>query len=339
MNPRILFVVPSRRGGCVMSFAYDEIESLVATGIQSDIFVLETRLSVGRLWSQCRGLRRRVREFRPDLVHVHFGTLVAFLTAMVITVPFVMTFRGSDLNPSWSDGFFRNIIQKLMSHTAALRAAQIICVSEQLKRRLWWCSHKVSVVPSGVNLDHFYAGPQHVARGHLRWALEGKVVLFNAGFSPRLKRLDLAEKAVEILRRQNPSVRLEVLRGRIPHEEMPHCMNAADCLLLTSDFEGSPTVIKEALACGLPIVSVDVGDVRERLEGVTPSQMVGRDPAEIARALESVLSLGVRSNGPSLVAELSDKKIAWKIRSVYERIGVSNTMSGQKIDQIEGFQK
>jgi teichuronic acid biosynthesis glycosyltransferase TuaC len=118
-----------------------------------------------------------------------------------------------------------------------------------------------------------------------------------------------------------------------------HYMNAADCLLLTSDYEGSPTVIKEALACGLPIVSVDVGDVRDRLKGVSPSRIVGRDPVEIAAALESVLSLGERSNGPSLVSEVSDKKIAWKIRSVYERILLSITSSDQKIDPIEGFQR
>jgi teichuronic acid biosynthesis glycosyltransferase TuaC len=336
---RILFVVPSRRGGCVMSFAYDEIESLVATGIESGIFVLETRLSMGRLWSQCRDLRSRVREFRPDLVHVHFGTLVAFLTAMVCAVPFVVTFRGSDLNPSWRDGVVRNLIQKMLSHVTAFRAAEIICVSEQLKSRLWWCAKKVSVIPSGVNIDRFQPTPQSVARKHVGWPLDGRVVIFNAGFSPGLKRLDLAEKSVELLRGRGSSVRLEVLRGKVPHEAMPHYMNAADCLLLTSDFEGSPTVIKEALACGLPIVSVDVGDVRERLEGVTPSQIVGRDPAEIARALESVLSSGVRSNGPSLVAELSDKKIAWKIRSVYERIVFPNTLTGQKTDQIEGFQR
>lgn len=322
-----------------MSFAYDEIESLVATRIESEIFVLETRLSVGRLWSQCRQLRRRIRDFRPDLVHVHFGTLVAFLTAMVTTVPFVVTFRGSDLNPSWTDGFFRNLIQKMMSHATAFRAAEIICVSQQLKRRLWWCAKKVSVIPSGVDVGRFCPGSQSSARERVGWPREGRVVIFNAGFSPRLKRLDIAEKSVDILCHRDPSVRLEVLRGKIPHEAMPHYMNAADCLLLTSDFEGSPTVIKEALACGLPIVSVDVGDVRERLEGVSPSKIVGRDPVEIARALESVLGSGVRSNGPAIVADLSDKKIAWKIRSVYERIGFSNTLSGQKIDQVEGFQR
>jgi teichuronic acid biosynthesis glycosyltransferase TuaC len=336
---RVLFVVPSRQGGGVMSFAYDEIESLRATGVLSEIFELETRLSVGRLWSQCRQLRRRIREFRPDLVHVHFGTLVAFLTALVATVPFVVTFRGSDLNPSWADGFFRNLTQKMMSHVTAFRAAGIICVSRQLNDRLWWCRKKVSVIPSGVDLVLFRPMGLISAREQVEWSLEGRVVLFNAGFSPRLKRLDLAEKSIDLLRGRGYSVRMEVLRGRVPHERMPLYMNAADCLLLTSDYEGSPTVIKEALACGLPIVSVDVGDVRERLEGVTLSSVVARDEQQIALALESVLSAGGRSNGRSHVVDLSDDKIAWKIRSVYERIAPSRKMSSQNIEHFKGAQR
>lgn len=322
-----------------MSFAYEEIDSLVSTRIDSEVFVFDTKLSFGHLWSQCHQLRRRIREYHPDLIHVHFGSLVAILTALVARVPFVVTFRGSDLNPSWTDGFFRNLMQKMMSHVAAFRAAGIICVSEQLRKRLWWCAKKVSVIPSGVNMDRFHPMPQKSSREKLGWPLAGQVVIFNAGFSPLLKRLDLAEMSVELLRRRYPSVRLEVLRGRVPHENVPLYMNAADCLLLTSEYEGSPTVIKEALACGLPIVSVDVGDVRERLEGVTPSTIVARDAEKIAAALESVLSSEGRSNGPSQVADLADNKVAWKIRSVYERITCPNKRFIQEMNDCQGVQR
>ena len=65
-----------------------------------------------------------------------------------------------------------------------------------------------------------------------------------------------------------PSVRLEVLDGNVAPARVPALMNAADCLLVTSDAEGSPTVVQEALATNLPVVSVDVGDIAERLEGV-----------------------------------------------------------------------
>jgi glycosyltransferase involved in cell wall biosynthesis len=95
-------------------------------------------------------------------------------------------------------------------------------------------------------------------------------------------------------------------------------MNAADCLLLTSDHEGSPNVVKEAIACGLPVVSVDVGDVRERLRGVDPSSVVARDPHELGRALASMLGERRRSNGPSLAHAFALEGVAMQVRRTYE---------------------
>jgi glycosyltransferase involved in cell wall biosynthesis len=94
-------------------------------------------------------------------------------------------------------------------------------------------------------------------------------------------------------------------------------MNAADCLLLTSDWEGSPNVVKEALACNLPVVSVDVGDVRERLERVRPSVIVPRDSAEIGKAISDILKRGQRSNGRESGNVLSSETVSRRIVSLY----------------------
>ncbi len=84
-------------------------------------------------------------------------------------------------------------------------------------------------------------------------------------------------------------VRLEVLDGRTPPERVPELLNAADCLLLTSDREGSSTLLQEALACNLPVVSVNAGDSRERLAGVRHCAIVEREPAAIAAELARIL--------------------------------------------------
>jgi glycosyltransferase involved in cell wall biosynthesis len=94
-------------------------------------------------------------------------------------------------------------------------------------------------------------------------------------------------------------------------------MNASDCLLLTSDFEGSPDVIKEALACNLPIVSVDVGDVKERTEGVAGASIVGRDPRVIAAAAHEILDQGKRSSGRSKISELDAPRVRDAILALY----------------------
>ena len=75
-----------------------------------------------------------------------------------------------------------------------------------------------------------------------------------------------------------------------PHEEIILLMIACDALIVTSLQEGSPTIVKEALACDLPIVSVVVGDVAERLRGIEGCEIATDDrAATLADALERVL--------------------------------------------------
>ena len=107
-------------------------------------------------------------------------------------------------------------------------------------------------------------------------------------------------------------------------------MNGADCLVMTSDWEGSPNIIKEALACNLPIVAVDAGDVRERLVSVHPSHVVSRSGRDIGLGLAHILQSRGRSNGAATVKELSLERSAQKIRRVYDLV-----LSGGKLGREE----
>src|SRR5206468_5392800 len=132
---------------------------------------------------------------------------------------------------------------------------------------------------------------------------------FNAGGEGHNKRLDLAQAATGEAQRWEPSLRLEVLDGTVPPERIPAMMNAADCLLVTSDSEGSPSVVQEALATNLPVVSVDVGDVAERLKGVENACILPRDPQLLATALVELTRQPRRSNGRDRIDEFSSVRI------------------------------
>jgi glycosyltransferase involved in cell wall biosynthesis len=119
-----------------------------------------------------------------------------------------------------------------------------------------------------------------------------------------------------------------ILDGDIDPDAIPLYLNSADCLLITSDSEGSPYIVKEALSCDLPIVSVDVGDVSERIEGVTPSRIVRRDTEALAAAIVEMMSLGSRSNGHLAMRDLSEENVAERVRSIYERIISANQLVG-----------
>jgi glycosyltransferase involved in cell wall biosynthesis len=105
-----------------------------------------------------------------------------------------------------------------------------------------------------------------------------------------------------------------------PPDKMPLYMNAADVLLLTSSREGSPNVVKEALACNLPVVAVDVGDVRERLGQVDGCIVTADDhPQTIAAALQKVIQLGERVAGRDAVRHLDIRTTTRQIINVYHQ--------------------
>jgi teichuronic acid biosynthesis glycosyltransferase TuaC len=296
-----------------------QVASLEVPGVACQTFTVASRTSPRVVLHEWRRLRREIQAFKPDIVHAHYGTMTAFLAILSTALPVVVTFRGSDLNPNRGRGWLREAVGSLLSQLAALRAARIICVSHQLKGKLWWRRDRVSVIPSGVDVALFCPRDLQEARRELGWGRDEQVVLFNAG-DPICKRLDLARAAVQFAEYLSGRIRFVVLDGNVPPNLIPSMMNAADCLLLTSDWEGSPNVVKEALACNLPVVSVDVGDVRERLERVRPSLIVSRSACEIGKAISEILRQRQRSNGREGGNYLSTRAVSQRIISVYKAL-------------------
>jgi len=319
---RVVFVIPGDAHGSSMIFARRQAQSLAREGVEVSLFHLRSRTSPRELAREWRRFRRLLRSTDPHVVHAHFGTVTAAFAALAAPrKPLVITFRGSDLNPTaaaagWA-ARWRAATGRTLSQLAALRAGRIVCVSRQLRERLWWRRRDAVVLASGVDPEVFRPEPRAHARRRLGWGGGQRVVLFNAGHHPAIKRLDLASRALALTQELLAGVRMQVLDGGTPPAGVPELLNAADCLLLTSDFEGSPTVIQEALACNLPVVSVDVGDTAERLRGVSWSAIVPRDPAAIAAELARVLVAPGRSNGRRKVGEFSARRIARELHRIY----------------------
>lgn len=322
---RVLFVVPGPFEGSSMIFACRQASSLRELGVQVSFFHLSSRTSpmeIAREWVRFRGCLRRAN---PDVVHAHFGTVTALFAALAAAGrPLVVTYRGSDLNPAPRNAPFlyklRSWTGRVFSQLAALAADRIVCVSRPLQQRLWWRRGVVTVLPSGVDAEVFRPQPRERVRQTLGWCDATRVILFNAGRDARVKRLELARASAALAAAEVPRLRLEVLDGRTPPENIPALMNAADCLLLTSDSEGSPTVVQEALACNLPVVSVDVGDTAERLRGVQAASIAARDPHALARALVELLMVPRRSDGRKKIEEFSALRVAGELHRIYREL-------------------
>jgi teichuronic acid biosynthesis glycosyltransferase TuaC len=317
--PRVLMVIPESTDSTFI-FSRQQVDSLRQLGVPVRAFYLEVGRSPRSLLTEWKRFRGAVRTFDPQLVHAHYGTMTAFFAAIATRRPLFVTYHGSDLNPVPSISLLRSLTGRLLSQLAALRTAHIVCVSPALRCRLWWRRNRATVLPMGVDLSRFLPTALSEARRTLGWAPTDRVVLFNAGRYPGVKRLDLARDAVAAAEKLTGPIRFVVADGTTPPELMPTLMNAADCLLITSDYEGSPTIVKEALACNLPIVSVAVGDVADRLNGVQPSRIVSRNPADIGRALAEVLALQTRSNGRAFVRDLDSATIALRLIAAYQGV-------------------
>jgi glycosyltransferase involved in cell wall biosynthesis len=316
---RVLWVSPQPANAASMIFIERQMDSLLAAGVVGRKFHLQSRTSPFAMLGEWRRLRGEIRAFQPEIVHAQYGTATAFLAMLASLRPMVVTFRGSDLNPNQAKGRIRCFASRLLSQLAAGRARRILSVSEQLIGRLWWGKKKATVIPSGIDTTLFRPGNRDAARTSLGWDPKERIVLFNGSSRPS-KRPDLARAAVEFAGRKCGSMRLVELDGTQSPELVPAMMNAADCLILTSDYEGSPNVVKEAIAAGLPVVTRDVGDVRQRLARVHPSTIAGDSPEALGAALVEILQSPARSNGPTVAEEFSLAAIARQIIAEYEAV-------------------
>lgn len=312
---RVLVVIPGSSDAAEMPFSHRQAEALQKMdGFNVRSYLLSTRTSLKGLLKARRELKKIERTFRPDVVHVHYGTVTALFTLLSVRCPLVITFHGSDLNPTPTDGVWRDRIGRVFSQLAALGATGIICVSQGLRKRLWWRKEDAVVIPIGTDTYKFHPMDRLECRKRLGWS-QGHVVLFNAG-NPKLKRLDLAQAAVAIVNKALPDTLLEALHGHVKPDDMPLLINASDVVLLCSEAEGSPTMVKEAMACNVPVVSNDVGDVAERIAGVHPGALVQQQAEAFANGILAVFTEGGRSNGREVLiqqgytSELLDRRVA-----------------------------
>lgn len=248
------------------------------------------------------------RTLRPehDIVHANFGLTGPHALAQR-RVPVVLSLWGTDVYGPF--GWVSKLCARLCD--------AVIVPSEEMGEQL---DCEYTVIPHGVDLDQFTPAPRSAAVNALGWDPDSVHVLFPGNTNRPEKDFPRAERIVGAARKRvDAPIRIHTPNGAVPHDEMPTWMNASDVLLLTSQYEGSPNVIKEAMACNVPIVSSDVGDVPERLADVSPSAVCSTDD-ELVAALVETLRADARSNGRQVVSDLRIDRMADRIRSVYDEV-------------------
>ena len=259
-------------------------------------------------------LRKKIREYRPDIIHAHYGLCGLLANMTTRRIPVVTTYHGSDINVAKS--------RKYSLWTMRLSAWNIYVSKKTMDLAGAVEGKKCSLIPCGVDLTNDQLQSREESRNALGWNNDAKKVLFAGMYMDDVKGPKLAKAAIEDLRSKIEDIELIELRG-YTREEVNRLMCAVDCILMASKTEGSPQVIKEAMACGCPIVSTDVGDVAERVKGIDGCYIVySRDAKEMAEAVEKAFAFKGKTKGREKIINdgLDNSEIVRRLLKIYERV-------------------
>jgi teichuronic acid biosynthesis glycosyltransferase TuaC len=251
-------------------------------------------------------LRKYLKSNHVDLIHAHYSHS-AYIASLASRKPVVCSLMGSDVEDYKINRLFIRLF-------ASLFWKLVIVKSEKLKYRLGYS--KAIVIPNGINLEIFKPTSQKISRKKIGYASNKKLILFLADPSRQEKNYQLASDAFGLL----PSIKdTELLTVfNIHHNEVPDYMSAADVILLTSKREGSSNVIKEAMACNCPIVSTDVGDVKEVIGNTEGCYITSFKLEDVVEKLKLALLFGKRTNGRKQIQYLDSSIIAGELLNVYK---------------------
>jgi len=299
---KVLFVASANHNG-ITSLVQSQGESLLQHGVLVDYFGIEGKGLWGYLGNVSK-LRKYIPESNPDIIHAHYSLsgMVAGLT--VTGKPLVVSLMGSDTKSSIFWKFLIRLFATLFWNT-------VIVKSSSMKQDIG--IREAIIIPNGVDLN--------IIKPILIDSLNSKkkTILFAADPERYVKNYRLAREAISLL--EDDRIIFEVIHSK-PHKEIIKEINNADVLVVTSRWEGSPNIIKEAMACNCPVVSTDVGDVRWLLGDTAGCYITSFKPEDVAEKLRLALEFSKRNgrtNGRLRIIELGldSEIIASRIVEVY----------------------
>lgn len=300
-----ILIVASYNKNRFAPFIVEQAEALKQVGCEVEYFGVVGKGIKGYM-NAFASLRKKIKAYNPDVIHAHYG-LSGLLANLQRTVPVVTTYHGSDINVS----------QVLRFSKIAMRLSQWNIFVSQRNVNIAKLKKKYILLPCGVNLPNYVEKDICAVKQKLNWNPNKKYILFAGAFDNKVKNAKQAQDSVALIE----NAELIELKG-YTREQVTALFYAVDAFLMTSFTEGSPQVVKEAMVCGCPIVSVDVGDVAERIEGLEGCYIAERNPQDIAKKLVQALSFNSRTKGCGRIIELglTNDLVAKKLVDIYQSI-------------------
>ena len=306
---RILIVCSGNRN-VISSFIIDQVTSLENLNYEVSFFAIHGRNFIGYI-SNLPRLYRVISKTKFDLIHAHYG-LSGMLAVLQRLIPVVITFHGSDLQLNWRNVLISRIASRLSDFSIFVNESLIEITKPKVKYDL---------IPCGVDLNSIFPLDAMACRRKMNLDPVKLYILFSGAFDNKVKNYQLAKSAIEQLPHD---VEIIELKG-YSRESVNFLMNACNCLLVTSHRETGPLVVKEAMACNIPIVSTDVGDVKAVTSDTSGCFLTSFDPNDVADKVIHALEFSSkhsRTNGRERIKDLglNIESIANRISDVYKSL-------------------
>ncbi len=289
------------------------MDSLAKLGIELTLFQINKRGMIGYLL-HLRPLIKFIKKNKPDVIHAHYG-LSGLLANFQRRIPVVTTFHGSDINDYK--------IYKFSFYAHKLSAASIF-VGEKMHLKMPSKKYD-SVIPCAVDTKLFYPIFNIDKNTFLVFQQNCINILFTSSFKNTIKNYPLAKDACLCLERKTGKKVNLIEFSNFDRLQANLLLNSIECVLLTSFSEGSPQVIKEAMACNKPIVATNVGDIECLFGNTEGCYLTSFDPEDVAEKIELAIEFGKNkgsTKGRERIIELGldSSTVAKKIIEVYKTV-------------------
>jgi glycosyltransferase involved in cell wall biosynthesis len=293
----------------------DQVDEVRSRGIEVDLF--EFARGRDEYLPATRRLRSLLRRERFDLVHAHYG-LAGWVARLAGARPLVVTFHGTDVRHHLVGHLSRRLAWRIDLVAAASRA---LFLPEDGRPGLPAVPGS-AVLPCGPDLRRFEPMPRAEARRRLGLDPDGAYLFFPASPARPEKRHDRAAAVAAACEGDL------LTGGAIEPEQMPFWINAANAVLVTSDYEGFGMAAVEALSCEVPVLSTDVGIASYALGGIDGCLCAPFDVDRWAGLAQRHLAApDPRVTGAARAATLSASGMAERVIEAYKAV-----LGGAEID-------
>jgi len=304
---KVLFISSGNITSEISPIIKSQADSLIRNGVHIEFFSIKGKGLKGYI-NNIIPLRKFLKENKYDIIHAHYG-LSAFVATFAGARPLVVSLMGSDV--------LEGGLQLKLIRLFKRNRWKLTIVKNNEMAKIVGEKHAV-VIPNGVYINKFVPLNKNKSKSEIKLNHKRDYIIFLANPLRSEKNFSLVQKAFNLIK----SNKLELIcLHNISHEEVPYYLNSSSVVVLSSLWEGSPNVIKEAMACNCPIVSTDVGDAKWVMGDTEGCYISSFNPDDMANQIKKALDFGKRTNGRQRIIELGldSDTVAKRIIELYKQ--------------------